>query len=223
MSHIDPSTIQFLTDLRAHNNREWFGHNRDRYDLALANMKAMSKTITTHLNVHDTIEKSKLFRIYRDVRFSKDKTPYNSHWSMSWSREKPYLRGGYFLRIDPDGALMGCGFWRPSSRDLALIRGQIDHNAPAIKKVLKHSAIKKTFGQIQGAAVKTAPKGYSKEHPEIELLRMKQFIFYKTYTPKQTLQKRFVDQVARDFKTIRPFFDFMSEVLRYNLNGEELY
>ena len=175
------------------------------------------------MNTHDRIEKTKLFRIYRDVRFSKDKTPYNTHWSMSMSREKPYLRGGYYVRLDPDGGMLACGFWNPNPADLAIIRGNIDQDADRMRKAINHPSVRKNFGALEGEAVKTAPKGYNKEHSDIDLIRHKQFIFTKSFSRKEVLAPEFTEQVSQSFQAIRPFFDYMSDILGHNLNGEPLY
>ena len=223
MSSINKKSIKFLKDLRANNNKPWFTENKDKYLEMQADAKELMANVTANLNKHDRIERSKLFRTYRDVRFSKDKTPYNTHLSMSFHREKPYLRGGYYLRIEPQETSIVVGFWNPESSDMALIRGNIDMDAKSFRKVINKASIKKYWGELAGETVKTSPKGYSKDHPEIDLIRHKQFLFLRKFTPKETLDKDFPREVDRSFKAIRPFFDHMGEILGHNLNGEPLY
>ena len=220
---IAKDTIAFLEDIRKNNNRPWFQENKDRYNEAQANMKGFLEAVYQGLSQHDDIEKKKLFRIYRDVRFSKDKTPYNSHWSLSFGRRKPYLRGGYFLRLNPEGGLVGCGFWNPNGSDMALIRGNIDLDPKRFKKAISSKKLRDAFGEMQGETVKTSPKGYSKDHPEIDLLRHKQFVFYRNFSRKEIHQPGFINEVNASFKAVRPFFNYMSDILGHNLNGEALY
>ena len=223
MSVILKDTIQLLVDIRENNNRPWFAGQKDRYDLARQNVKDFLADLLVEMEKIDQIEKNKLFRIYRDVRFSKDKTPYNSHWSMSLGRAKPYLRGGYYLKLNPEGAYLACGFWNPASSDMALIRSNIDLDDKSFRKAINHKKVKAAWGEMVGNQVKSAPRGYDKNHPSIDLLRFKQFVFAKEYSLKQMHQKDFLKEVVKSYKEIRPFFNYMSDILGHNLNGEPLY
>lgn len=220
---IQKSTLKFLSDVRKNNNRPWFQANRDRYELALDNVKSFITEWEKEMSKSDSIESKKLYRIYRDVRFSKDKTPYNSHWSMSLKRTKPYLRGGYFLKISPDGGYIASGFWRPEPSDMRLIRSNIEFDPKAFKKAIHNKRLKSCWGELQGETLKTAPQGYPKDHPEIALLRHKQLLFSKTYTKKEMLDEGFLKDAVKSFKALRPFLDHMSDILGHNLNGEPLY
>lgn len=220
---ITPATLQFLSELRDNNNRPWFETNKHRYDLVKKEAKGFLSGIEVELSKTDDIEKTKLFRIYRDVRFSHDKTPYNYHVSMSLSRQKPYLRGGYFLRIMPQGSLLACGFWNPNTHDLALIRSHIATDSNRMRKAINSPDLIRTLGKLEGDQVKTAPKGYSKDHPEINMLRYKQFLFSRHFTDQEVVSSDFFDQVIDGFLSVRPFFDYMSDILTHNLNGEPLY
>ena len=142
---IDKKSIKFLKDIRANNNRDWFSENKDYFKSANENMKLFLEAMKTALNKFDDIEKTKLFRIYRDVRFSKDKTPYNSHFSMSLGRAGVFKRGGYYLRITPGSTVAICGFFNPEPKDLKLIRSHIAYDAQPLRKVLKSKKIKDTF------------------------------------------------------------------------------
>ncbi len=223
MALIQKDTIQLLQDIRDNNNRPWFAGQKDRYDIARQNMKDFLADLVAEMKKIDEIEKHKLFRIYRDVRFSKDKTPYNSHWSMSMGRAKPYLRGGYYLKLNPEGAYIACGFWNPASSDMSLIRSNIDIDDKAFRKAINNKKLKSVWGEMVGQQVKSAPRGYDKSHPSIDLLRYKQFTFSKEYTVKEMYQKDFMTEVVKSYKAIRPFFNHMSDILGHNLNGEPLY
>lgn len=218
-SIIQPSTIQFLIDIRENNNREWFTANKNRYQAALENIKSFQEDLKNRMTTHDEIESGKLFRIYRDVRFSKDKTPYKSIFSGSFVRATKWRRGGYYFHIEPGNTFLAGGFWKPSPADLKRIRHEIATNTEEFRKYIDAPAFKKAFGELYGDQVKTAPKGYAKDHPAIDLLRYKQFIPMHRFEDKEVLQEDFVDTVNRYFKEMRPFFDFMSSVLTTDENG----
>jgi uncharacterized protein (TIGR02453 family) len=222
-SSISPSTMTFLSDLRDNNNRPWFDANKERYEVVKEESKKLLIGIEAEMNKVDKIESTKLFRIYRDVRFSKDKTPYNYHLSMSLSRQKPYFRGGYYLRIMPENTVLACGFWNPNSSDLSLIREHIASDDATFRKAVKSTSIKNILGEMEGDAVKTTPKGYNKDHSAIDLLRYKQFLFSKSFSDKEVISANFLDDIIEGFKAVRPFFDYMSDILSHNLNGEPLY
>ena len=220
---IEKTTLQFLKQLKSNNNRPWFQENKPKYEASQANIKAFLGALELEMNKKDDIEKSKLFRIYRDVRFSKDKTPYKSNFSMSLSRRKPYLRGGYYLSIGPQESFIGCGFWMPNSADIKLIRDHIAQDDKPLRKIIKAKKFMDTFGTLDGEQIKTAPKGFSKDHPAIDLLRYKQFLVSKKYSDKEVLDPSFLKVVVKDFGSIRPFFDYMSQILGHDLDGVPLY
>ena len=163
-----------------------------------------------------------MFRIYRDVRFSKDKTPYKSHFACSFSRMGASRRGGYYLRIKPGDTFLATGFWGPEKEDLFRVRKELALDATEFRAVFNDKTFKSAWGELQGETLKTAPKGFDKEHPDIDLIRHKQFIFVKNFTDKEVLSKDFLKEIDTSFKAIRPFFDLMSSVLTTNLNGESL-
>lgn len=223
-SIIEKKTFQFLKDLSRNNNRDWFQKNKPQYLSAQQNAIEFVDHLIELMNQHDDIEtlsgKKALYRIYNDVRFSADKSPYNPRFAGHLKRRKPLLRGGYYFWIKPGESRVGCGFTYPNSEDLLRIRQEIDLNYDVWRKILKGKVLMRHFGNMQGDQVKTAPKGFSKEHPAIELLRYKQFWFERLFTDKEVLAKNFVAEVNKTYKVIRPFFDHMSEVLTTDLNGE---
>lgn len=223
---IEKSTFDFLKALARNNDREWFQRNKNRYTAALNNVTQWVDALIIEMNKHDDIQtkngKESLYRIYNDVRFSADKTPYNPRFAGTLKRMKPHLRGGYYYWIKPGASRVGCGFTYPNPQDLLRIRQDIDVNYKAWRPMLASRKIQSTFGTIQGDQVKTSPKGFSKDHPAIDLLRHKQFWFERQFTDAEVLAKDFDKKVNDTFKTIRPFFDYMSEVLTTDLNGESL-
>lgn len=219
---VQKEALSFLKELEKNNNREWFTAHKDSFLNHQTNVKAFCTAILSNLNTHDQIEKLKMFRIYRDVRFSKDKTPYKSHFACSFSRMGASRRGGYYLRIKPGDTFLATGFWGPEKEDLFRVRKELALDATEFRAVFNDKAFKSVWGELQGDTLKTAPKGFDKEHPDIDLIRHKQFIFVKNFTDKEVLSKDFLKEINTSFKAIRPFFDLMSSVLTTNLNGESL-
>jgi len=221
---IQKSTLEYLTKLKKNNNRDWFADNKSTYEKAQKNAKDVFKAIHNKLQEHDEIEKSKMMRIYRDVRFSNDKTPYKAHFANSYSRLGKELRGGYFLRIRPGESFLAGGFWEPSKEDLFRIRKEIELDASEIRSILESKDYKKYFGGTfeSFSELKTAPRGFDKEHPDVDLLRKKGFIATRNFTDEEVLSENFIDEVDKNFRALRPFFNLFSDILTTNLNGESI-
>ena len=222
MHQITKETFTFLKALNKNNNREWFTENKPWFKGVESDVKGFYEAVKELLEKHDKIEKLKMFRIYRDVRFSKDKTPYKPHFAGSFSRMGAELRGGYYLRIKPGETFLATGFWEPNKDDLFRIRKEWETDATELKTILKDPTFTSIWGELQGDGVKTAPKGFDKEHPEIDLIRKKQFIFVRNFSDNEVLSETFLNEIDKSFRAIRPFFDLMSDVLTTNLNGERL-
>ncbi|CAN5703462.1 DUF2461 domain-containing protein [soil metagenome] len=225
-SVIDKKTLSFLKALSKNNNREWFNANKPLYLTAHENMIAFTEALLNEMRKHDHIEtasgKEALMRIYRDTRFSKDKTPYKSHFGGGFRRATKRLRGGYYFQIGPGESLAAGGFFSPAPDDLLRIRKDIDMNYADWKKVLAGKGIIKTFGTLTGEKIITAPKGFSRDHPAIDLINYKQFYLERNFTDEEVLGKDFLKELNQTFKNLRPYFDFMSDVLTTNLNGESI-
>ena len=222
MQIITEDTFDFLKELNLNNNREWFQAQKTRFKSLESEVKNFYASVKENLDRHDKIEKLKMFRIYRDVRFSADKTPYKPHFAGSFSRSGAELRGGYYLRIKPRETFIATGFWDPNKEDLLRIRKEWETDAAELKSIINKKTFKSIWGELQGDEVKTAPKGFDKEHPEIKLIRKKQYIFTRNFTDEQVLSDNFIHEVDKSFKAIRPYFDLMSSILTTNLNGESL-
>ena len=222
MSKINPDVLAFYKELNKNNTREWFEPQKSRFKGLEAEIKQYAEEIKNSLSTTDEIDRAKLFRIYRDVRFSKDKTPFKTHFGISFDRKKPHLRGGYYLHISPGDTFIATGFWNPDKDDLYRIRKEMEVDAAELRDVIADNELKVYWGALQGDEVKTAPKGFSKEHADIDLIRKKQYLFIKKFTDKEVLSAGFQDQIITHFKAIRPFFDYMSNVLTTDLNGVSL-
>lgn len=223
---IQTSTLQFLTDLSENNNKIWFDQHKEIYKVAQENVASFADEIIAEMNRHDVIEnesgKKSLYRIYNDVRFSKDKSPYNIRFAFSLKRATKYRRGGYYFHLQPGNTFLACGFFSPNPEDLLRIRQDIAYNYAEWYAILYSENIKSNFGILQGNTVSTAPRGFDKNHEAIALLRHKQFILRHDFTDQEVLSEEFVTQVNEIYKSVRPFFDYMSEILTTNANGEEL-
>ena len=222
-SSISPSSLSFLKSLAKNNNREWFNKNKARYLTEYANMIALTDALLREMGKHDNIEtasgKNSLFRIYRDTRFSKDKTPYKTYWAGSIKRATNKLRGGYNFHIEPGHSLAAGGFFSPNSADLLRIRQDIDLNYPDWKKMLSGKKISKTFDGLKGEQFSSTPKGFSKDNPAIELLKHKQFYIERRFSDEELIAPGFLKELNQTFINLRPYFDYMSEVLTTDLNG----
>jgi len=220
---IPKSAFEFLLKLKENNNREWMQENKKEY---LANEKLLKEfysVVENNLNVTDEIARVKVFRINRDVRFSNNKTPYNVHRSVSFSRAGAHRRGGYYLRLEPGNSYMAGGFFSPEKGDLFRIRKEFELDSQEIREILTRKEFKMAFGGFnQENAVKTAPKGFNKDDENIELIRLKSFFVTHKFTDEEVFAKDFKDKLLNHYLLLRPFFDYMSDVLTTDLNGESI-
>ncbi|HEY4156209.1 MAG TPA: DUF2461 domain-containing protein [Puia sp.] len=220
---IKKESLDFLRMLSKNNNREWFNKRKDKYLEARNNIIGFADALLTEMNKHDRIEtqsgKDALFRIYKDVRFSKDKTPYNTHWSGAFKRATKKLRGGYYFNIKPGSSLLAGGFWGPEPQDMKRIREDIGANYEDWRKLLAARPLSNTFGKMTGDQLGTAPRGYYKDHPAIDLLRYKQFILRYEFSDKEVCSPGFLNKMNEVYKKMRPFLNYLSEVLTTDANG----
>ena len=214
--------FSFFKKLEKNNNREWFEQHKPEFKALETTVKQFGEALKDQLNQHDSIDRFKLFRVYRDVRFSKDKTPYKIHFGLTWHRTKPEYRGGYYLHLKPNDIFLACGFWDPNPADLKRIRQEIDMDADEYRDLINEPNFKRIWGELQGDSVKTAPKGYTKDHPNIDLLRYKQHVFMLRYTEEDVAAANFLDRLDTALQAVRPFVDYMSAVLTTNADGESL-
>ena len=219
---ITKQNLGFLKKLEKNNNREWFADHKQEFKSHESDVKEFYARVMENLKKHDDIEKMKMFRIYRDVRFSKDKRPYKSHFAGSFVRAGARLRGGYYVHVKPDESFIATGFWDPNKEDLLRIRKEFEVDATGIRKVINEKSFKNVWGELVGDELKTAPKGFDKQDSNIDLIRRKQYIFVRKFSDKEILSEDFVKKIDDSFKAIRPYFDAMSDILTTNLNGESL-
>jgi len=221
-NNIPKSAYNFLKQLEKNNNRDWFNERKPAFKEEEKYVKDFFQTLLQEMEVHDNIEKVKIFRIYRDVRFSKDKSPYKTNFSGGFTRATAALRGGYYLHLQPGASFAGGGFWQPNKDDLLRIRQEFAADDTEIRKIIAAKDFKKYFGELRGDELKTAPKGFDKEHPAIDLLRKKSFTVHRSFTDKEVHSKGFLEKVNATFMAMRPYFNYMSDVLTTDLNGRSL-
>jgi uncharacterized protein (TIGR02453 family) len=217
------SIFQFLTQLKENNNREWFAENKKAFQAEEKLAKTFFAAVYADLEKIDSLDKMQVFRIYRDVRFSKDKSPYKNHFSVGFNRAKPLLRGGMYLHIENNASFVGGGFWEPNAADLIRMRKEIEMDASELRAIIAQESFQNYFKTLEGEELKTAPKGFDKTHSDIDLIRKKQFLLTRSFTNKEVLSVNFQSEVIATFKAMRPFFDYMSDVLSTDLNGESIY
>jgi uncharacterized protein (TIGR02453 family) len=220
---IYPSNLAFLKLVAKNNNRDWFNANKERYLKEHEILIAFAEGLLFEMNRHDVIEtatgKKSLHRIYRDTRFSKEKTPYKTNWSGSFSRAGKLRRGSYYFHIEPGNSFAAGGFWGPEPDDLKRIRDEFAYDAKSFRKILKSKSFISTFGKLKGEQIKTTPKGFDPADPAIDLLRYKQYLLIKKFSDKEVLGDNFMKQVNSTFQKMRPFLDYMSDVLTTDVNG----
>jgi uncharacterized protein (TIGR02453 family) len=224
MNRISQNSLIFLRDLSRNNNKVWFDENRTRYESVKNEIRGFFSTVFEGLKKTDDIEEMHIFRINRDIRFSKNKAPYKNHFGVHFKRREPHLRGGYYLHIEPDNkSFLAGGFWAPSKEDTLRIRQEFELDAEPIRKIISEPLFAKTFGEIRGEKLATAPKGFDKLNKNIDLIKHKNWYFETHFTDQEVLSVQFQEQVLSAFLLLRPFFDYMSDVLGTDANGEPIY
>lgn len=210
--------LKFLKDIKKNNDRVWFEKNKSRYLQAKQSFEDFVAALLTEFAKFDSsvggLDPKKLpFRIYRDVRFSKDKSPYKTNMGAGISPNgKLVQEPGYYIHIEPGKSFVAGGIYMPDAANLAKIRQEIDYNADKLKKVTSAASFKKSFdGFDDFDKLKTVPKGYPKDHPQIEMLKLKSFIVSHNFSDKEVMDPKFVKNVATYAKAIKPLNDFIKE------------
>lgn len=213
--------LKFLRNLSRNNNRDWFEKNKEHYLRAKESYDQFLEALLAELIPIDeglaNLNPRKLaFRIYRDVRFSKDKKPYKVNMGAGFSPAGKMMQApGYYIHIQPGNeSFLAGGLYIPDPGNLARIRQEIDYNPSRIIKILEDRKFKSIFKTLDDFdKLKTAPKGYPKDHPQIELLKHKSFIVSHPFTDREVKSKKFVKQVAGVAKILKPLNDFLNEAI----------
>lgn len=218
---INKETLKFLSGLKSNNNKPWFDANRDKYASAKENFlqfttELIAKISAFDAGVKDLDPKKTIFRINRDIRFSKDKSPYKSNMGASINHGgKKIMSAGYYLHIEPGNkSFAAAGSYQPDPEKLAAIRQEIDYNFSEFQKILKATSFKKYFdGLDEIEKLKTSPKGYSDENPAIDFLKHKHFIVSRNFTDKEVLSPEFLKNLVNCFKSADKFLQFLNRAL----------
>ena len=220
MIKLDKFCIEYLKLLATNNNREWFNENKNLYQEAHNHVLAFTDSLLQELSKHDKIEtpsaKKALNRIYRDTRFSKDKTPYKQHWAASFMRAGFERRGSFYFRFGTEEAFAAGGFWGPEPKDLLSIRKGISERYPEYLQIIESDDFKKHFGELKGEQLKTCPKGFDKEDKAIEHLRYKQFLLAEPIPSKILYSEDLIPTIVDSYKSMLPYFNLMSQFLLQN-------
>lgn len=215
---LQQSTLDFLKNLDENNTREWFQDNKENYEKALADFTIFATDILDGLKIiqpnllHTDIKKC-LLRIYRDVRFSKDKSPYKNYFAAGFG---PGGRSSglvdFYLQISPEKSFLGAGMWQPSPENLAKFRQEIDYKPNALKSIIFEPNFKAKFSEIYGEQLKTKPKGYAIDHPEIELLKYKELFFMTKYSDSDLCSSKITSQIIADCMLLKPYQDYINDL-----------
>lgn len=214
---IKSETFDFLRDLAANNDREWFLANKPKHDEARENVIEFVGDVIKGLSqVDSTIPpgldpKNCVMRIYRDVRFSKDKTPYKNNFGAGISHQGKSFNGpGYYLHIHPEESFLAGGYWMPEGPVLKAIRQEIDYNGSEFREIIKKETILKYFGDPDNEhTLKTIPKGYLVDHPDIEYLKLKSFTFSHKLKKSELSASVALKEVVNGFGKLYPFMTFL--------------
>jgi len=218
---IKSDTFKFLKDLAVNNNREWFHDNKGRHDEARLNVLEFAGRVITGMSKFDHAIPSALdpkdcvMRIYRDVRFSKVKTPYKNNFGAGFSQiGKKFAGPGYYLHIQPEGSFIAGGCWMPESDLLKAIRQEIDYNGSDFRAIIEDPSFMNYYGNLESEyKLKTCPKGYDQDHPEIEFLKLKSFTFSHKLNNAELTNSDSVEQVVNGFAKLNSFIAFLRNAI----------
>jgi uncharacterized protein (TIGR02453 family) len=220
MIQIHRSTLDFLTDLRRHNDREWFAKNRKRYEEARADYESFVQAVIDKIAESDIVFKGLdvrncTYRINRDIRFSNDKTLYKTHMGafiVRGGKKFADRYAGYYIHIEPgNNSMVAGGAYMPPALWLSAIREKISEQGEDFIRIIKTKDFTEYFGEIEGEKLKSAPKGYSRDHPFIELLKMKSFLVSNQISDSDVTGTGCFDHVVGACRAMKPLNDFLSE------------
>lgn len=216
---INENVLNFLIDLENNNNREWFHKNKGYYEQARTDFELLVNHLIHELQQFDDelsllTAKDCIFRIYRDVRFSKDKSPYKNNMGAYFVRGgKKSGFAGYYLHIEPGKSFVAGGIHRPSSEILRRVRSEIFSNIEEFKSIIREKRFFTHFNEIEGERLKTAPAGYPKDFPDIDLLKYKSYTVFMPLENQLVVHRKFLQKIVPVFKTMQPFIKFLNRVI----------
>lgn len=221
MEYIKKSTLDFLRALKKNNDREWFLKNKPEYLEAKQNFEdfvggVLDKIIDFEPIMKGLEVKSCVYRINRDIRFSNDKSPYKTHlgaFMVRGGKQNGDRYAGYYFHIEPgNNSMIAGGAYMPPAEWLAKIREKIDDDGDKLVKILKKKEFSSLFGELEGEKLKTTPKGYPKDHPHIDLLRLKSFLVVKMFKDSEVTSPGCFDNVVKACRLMKPLNDYLNEI-----------
>jgi uncharacterized protein (TIGR02453 family) len=218
MIQIEKSSMQFLSDLKKHNEREWFAANRKRYEDARKNFADLIQEVINEITIFNPIlkgleAKSCIYRINRDIRFSNDKSPYKTHFGafiLRGGNKNMHSFAGYYIHLEPGNSMLAGGAYMPPTSWLSVVREKIDEQGNELMKIITHKEFIRYFGELEGEKLKTAPKGYPKDHKYIELLKFKSFLATKLMSDAEVLRKDYFSNIISGCRAMKPLIDFLN-------------
>ncbi|GAA4300964.1 DUF2461 domain-containing protein [Compostibacter hankyongensis] len=218
---LQPATLTFLRQLKRNNNRPWFEAHKDKYLEAKADFEAFVEQVITAYGQTDTslagLEvKDCVFRIYKDVRFSKDKTPYKSNFAAGFNKGgKRVHLPGYYLHIEPGGNhFCGGGIWMPAAPELKKIRQEIDYNLDEFLGIIREKQFRKLFGELNTeSALSRPPQGYSADNPAVDFLKLRSFIVGSSFSDAEVASPKLLKLILQRFTAMKPLIDFLNRAM----------
>ncbi len=221
---LQPSTLKFLRDLKKNNNKPWFEKNRKVYEDAKADYAAfVQKVIDQHgrkdPSIKNLVAKDCLFRINRDVRFSKDKSPYKTNFGayINGGGKKSIL-GGYYFHCEPGSSFTGGGLWMPMPPELSKVRQEIDYNFSDFKKIVQSKKFKSVFNELSRDpeyVLSRVPKGYEADNPAAAYLKMKSFVVLVSFKDSDLTSSSLLKKTLNAFETLQPFLQFINTAIEH--------
>ena len=221
-THISPELFSFFRELKENNNREWFQANKQRYETQvrepllrfITDFGVRLPEISPHYVADARKSGGSLFRIYRDVRFSRDKSPYKTTAGIQFRHEngKDVHAPGFYLHLEPDGVFVGVGIWHPETKTLNKIRDAIVEKPDRWRGIMSDEAFSKAY-KLVGDSLKRPPKGYDPDHPLIEDLKRKDFIASIPFSEEEACSPNFIDRFTEACRTASPFVEFLTTAI----------
>lgn len=219
---LQPSTIKFLKDLARNNNKPWFDAHRDAYDAARADFASFIQKVIDQFSKHDTsiktlVAKDCMFRINRDIRFSKDKRPYKKNFAASINKGgKKSMLGGYYFHLEPGRTFVGGGVWQPMPDDLKKLRQEIDYNLSDFKKIIEGRKFRSVYGDIDRSAeflLTRVPKGYEPDNPAADYLRLKSYIAMVGFKDSDLTSRDLTKKTVAALAALQPLIIFLNNAI----------
>ena len=217
MSVISKGSFDFLLQIKNNNNRPWFERNRPTYENARTEYTAFIAKLVEGIRKIEPIPEKEpakyVQRIYRDIRFSKDKTPYKSHFSSIIDRGPEYRKCPLYIQLQPGRSMVGAGVWDPPAETLKKIRQEIDYNGTGLRKIINAKEFLKYFGKISGEKLLRHPKGYEADNPNIDFLKFKQLFVQRNFEDDLVLSKQLIPEILKTYKAGLPFLHFFDTAM----------